>query len=167
MCNASDSPTFIVFWNLRACLPQCNPYWQHTLNSKAWFLAVRWTTRWGPVQHRAALEHSALFSPLITVQRSRRAALFILIYRGSLEAAQVSTWSWQSIIGHRGHPPPAPACLVTPIKQGRERGGTPLLQSAASNDFSHSVEFLIYTSMLACHLKGITFAIRRQQADIW
>lgn len=46
-----------------------------------------------------------------------------------------------------------------------EQAETSLLQSAVSNDFSRSA--LIYISMLACHLKGITFAIRRQQADIW
>lgn len=147
---------------------------QHTLNSKARFLAASLTTCWGPGH-----QHSALFSelaPLITVQRSRQTVPEYAYLLGSLDAAQVSSPSWRSIIGHMGPPLPGastrlPACHVTAINPDstemadRVERETSLLQSAVSNDFSLSV--LIYISVLACHLKGITFAISRQPADIW
>lgn len=125
---------------------------------------MRWILSWGPVQHWAAHVHSALSTelhPLITVQRSRQGSPEYAYLPGSLEAAQVSSASWQSITGHMGRAPqhlPATSFTwtTTPRRWAGEERRHPPLQWGM---ISLAVDFLIHISVLlvtwrALHLQS-------------
>lgn len=165
-------PTLILYEHKSMFAPS-QPYWQHTLILKA---SVPIYGVGNSLRSSAAKSNTWALSSFQWAQslnyrsKVKTGSPEYAYLPGSLEAAQVSTPSWQSIIGHMGR---APEHLpATPFTQ------TMILQQWADEERRHSssqqwvtislaVDFLIYISMLACHLKGITFAIRRQQADIW
>lgn len=128
----------------------------HQTKREAWLVAVR--------SSAAAHVHSALSSelhPLITVQRSRQGSPEYAYLPGSLEAAQVSAASWQSITGHMGRAPehlPATSFTwtTTPRRWAGEERRHPPLQWVM---ISLAVDFLTHISMLlviwrAIHLQS-------------
>lgn len=143
----------------------------YTLNSKPGLWLWSGQTHQGPVQHRAAHEHSALFQWAQSLNYRAKVKTgspeYAYLPRSLEDAGEHSKLT----INHRPHGtgPWAPACHIAPINTNSiavsEQAETSRLQSAVSNDFS--LDFLIYISMLACHLKGITFAISGQQADVY